>query len=396
MGTNQEAPVKRSNNFAPKALVAAAMLVFVAAGLLIGFLTQRDSGSGRAIDGAAGDIRYIEAVQRTFYADGALQSTGRTHAWLSPDNSQMRLETSDSAGAVVQTVVIRDNTRLALREGSGSVIYSEVRVLPPYDVSERPQFLAAAEGLAAGDVQEVTREVNEGRTLVTVRAEGLGDSGSDSETEGPPITAYEAVFDLEAGLTLEERFYTTAPGGADELYATIRYEYPVDTFAADETVFSLEPPAGAWIYRDIELTPGELASFPSFTLYHPGAEFRGSALTEAQESQQENTPIPGTHLVNLVYEGAGLTVTNQPAARLAGMPRCDAPRAVVPGSAGDVVLEGNRTCGYGEEIMTGLGPAVLRSDSPTVEIQLGQTVVLVHARDAEAALEAVDLLTAIN
>jgi len=388
--------VKRSNNFAPEALVVAAVLVFVAAGLLIGFLTQRDSGSGRAIDGAVGDIRYVEAVQRTYDSDGALQSTGRTHAWLSPDNSRMRLESRESEGAVVQTVVIRDNTRLTLREHSGSVTYSEVRVLPPYDISERPQFLAAAEGLAAGEGKEVAREVKEGRTLVTVRAEGFDDSGSDGESEGPPITAYEGVFDLEAGLTSEERYYTTAPGGAYELYATIRYEYPVDTFVADETVFSLEPPEGAWIYRDIQLAPDELSSFPSFTLYHPGPEFRGSALTEAQESQRENTPIPGTHLVNLVYEGAGLTVTNQPAARLAGVPRCDARRAVVPGSSGDVVLEGNRACGYGEEIMTGLGPAVLRSDSPTVEIQLGQTVVFVHARDAEAALEAVDLLTALN
>jgi len=388
--------VKHSNNFALKAMVPAAFGVFVAASLLIGFLTQRDSGSGRAIDGAAGDIRYIEAVQETYDADGVLQLSGRTRVWLSPDNSQMRLESRDSAGVVVQTVVIRGNTRLTVRSSSGSVTYSEVRALPPYDVSERPQFLTAAEGLAAGDLTEIARDVRKGRTLVTARAEGIGGSGSDSETEGPPITAYEAVFDVEAGLTLEERFYTTAPDGSYELYGTIRYRYPTDTPVADETVFSLEPPEGASIYRDIQLTPGELAEFPSFTLYHPGSEFRGAAMSAAQESQQENTPIPGRHLVNFLYEDAGLTVTNQPAAGLASIPQCDAPRAVVPGSIGDVVLEGNRACGYGEEIMTDLGPAVLRSDSPTVEIQLGQTVVFVHARDAEAALEAANLLRAAN
>jgi hypothetical protein len=38
----------------------------------------------------------------------------------------------------------------------------------------------------------------------------------------------------------------------------------------------------------------------------------------------------------------------------------------------------------------------LRSDSPTVEIQLGQTVVFVHARSEDAAVEAARNLQAAN
>lgn len=390
----------KTNNLARKALLVGAVAVFIAVGLTIGFVTQRDTGSSKAVDVSTAGIRYIEAVQKTYDGDAVLQSTARFRVWLSSDGSQLRLEVLDQSGDVIRTVVEKGNvvtTLDRLPPEPDSASYSEVRVLPPYDVSQRPEFLRAAERLAAGQLTEVGREVKGGRTLVTTRMErSTRDAEPGAETEGPSLTARDVVFDAQLGLTLEDRYYITATDGSYELYGTIRYEYSTDTFTTDDSVFSLEPPEGASVYRDLQLTPDEVASFSPFTLYHPGADFQGSALSAAQESQRENTPTPSFHLVNFVYEGAGLTITNQPAASLAGVPRCEAPKTVVPGSIGDVVLEGNAACGYGEEIMTDLGAAVLRSDSPTVEIQLGQTVVFVHARTAEAAIEAVNLLRAAN
>jgi hypothetical protein len=389
---------------ARKITVLGALAAFVALGVTIGFVTQRGSGRGSAANdsGQEGrDVRYLEVTEELYGPADEVESTTRLSVWLSADGSKVRWETGGPEGAIQVTTLLDGDSVKELKHQSDIDSYSELRVIPPYDEpvrrSRRPAFLVARDMMPPGELHEVAREVRDGRTVVTARAERPPEADADADAEGnPPVTAYEVVYEEEFGFAFEMRFYTTAADGSEELLGGRRFRYEVDTHMAEGGIFNIEPPPGAQIYRDVQWTVSSVKQFSAFAIYHMGPAFEGSALTVAQESQQQNTPTGERHLLNFFYQDAGLTVTNQPATGLAGVPRCESPEPVVSGSLGDVVLEGNRACGYGTEIATPLGPAVLRSDSPTVEIQLGQTVVFVHARSEDAAVEAARNLQAAN
>lgn len=138
--------------------------------------------------------------------------------------------------------------------------------------------------------------------------------------------------------------------------------------------------------------------FAAFELYALGSQLGDHELYSITESEsQGKVPKPLRH-VNFSYLSSGgdeITVTNQPAAQLRDVSRCETPRSA-SGMPGDVVLGANSACEYGEEILLPLGTGVLRADRPTVEIQLGQRVVFVHASNREKALEGAQRLVPVN
>lgn len=366
----------------------AVFIVFAIAGIVVGVSTQRDSRVSEALDDQA--VRHVVVEAEYVDSTGQIADREMVELWIDSAENRSRAEVRSSDGQL-RLIEVRDRELFErLKFDSGVVVYSSSSVLPSSpraSVGYAERLTIVGTEVERGTLEPDRVEFRGGKPVSVVR-------GSTEGEDGRTYVVEEFVDEASGITTLRE---VRASDG--QLLESARYMVVDDSDALGEAeLFRIDVPVDALVYIDAEMDSSAVANFNDFKLFalpeQTDYELYGVTATESRGP----VALP-RHLVHFLYRspsGGWVTITNQPAAGLIGVPRCEVPRPVAPGSGMDVIHEGNAACDFGEEVVVNGKGAVARSDSPTVEVVLGGTAVFVHAGNPMEAIELAEILEQLN
>ncbi len=345
------------------------ILVGTVLGVSLGVVLTRGGESLAAGETAA---RYLE-VTLSQEESGTVLTQSRIRLWRSLDGDASRAEVRGPDGPL-QMIQIRQLGTLE------TTVYA--------DGSPDAALVTRAENAAA---------LREGIEL---------DILIDPQQVRPTSTSSSGIIQVEESVDsahgrIAERTVSLVPeaGSESPRIITLRYSYDLDevrSVASEVFNFADEAPR---TYEDRTLSAAEVGTY-ELNLFEvpPTRDLRLTDVIEQTSPAAEGRPE--TTIISFHYEddrGGRVTVSNVSAAQLLGVARCRDPRLPTTADPNlNAILAANAACGYGVEIGLALGRGVRRLDAPTVELQVGQTIVLVHAPNAAQAVQMAQKLRAAN
>ncbi|HXG36628.1 MAG TPA: hypothetical protein VNL15_06645, partial [Dehalococcoidia bacterium] len=380
-------------------------IVLAAVGTIVVALIWNDGSTPRS-SLAQGDVDQWEVtINRTNLVAG---TSGKWTAklWLSLDRTQGRIEVTNSDGQI-ETIETQSGSRL------DGLHYVERR--PSMYTS---QTLKPSDPLPeAGPLQTITgakrRLVNgHGTQVGTETIKGVQAIASEIEVtsgdEGAEWVRTRELIHPNTGFLLARIFLGDENG---QLVETGRVEYTYKSLGKVESnslpldFFVLSPPNDVNVYLTKYLTFSDVTTFSDFELFVLKTTPPGFDLSSTVERQNKVPgPPPDSHDVRFIYESAGrdsrITVLNLNVSSVQGFSRCPTLPTSLPleptPPAGNVILDGNSRCGLGARIETPRGTAVYRPDNLSLEIQIGNTVVIIIGSSFDLLMDAIARLDSVR
>ena len=329
-----------------------------------------------------------------------------TVGWRIPPNSDRSATIKlwvDEIGARSRSELYDQDNILQGIEFRNGRTFTRISVVDGEPVSATVQTAPEGGEVAGGVEFDILRpaEIRPGRGAhpdSTVTVDRIRGKATVQTDDGRTILS----FDPASGRLEEVRRETALSTGgvSEELTLAIDYDED-DSISVSSNLFETDLPPDLPVQRITEFTAGDVAAYPSFQVFGVGDRFQSYELVSLRE---ELSPAladrRGSRLVQLDYHsptGSDVTITSLPASFLVGTPRCSEPLVPTPVQPeADQVRLGNAACNLGDEIETDLGTGVLWFERPTIEIQIGNSVVLVHANTADEALVFTNSLFALS